>query len=95
MRLRKKKAESLDHHAVSIGTFAAFFYTVCLLYGLTLTDPFLKQFHLASLQLALPGFTGYTMLSIIWGAALSFVYGFMISTLYHTLHRDCNCSLGR
>lgn len=92
---KKKSGESLDHHAVSIGVFAVFFYAICLLYGLTLGDPFLKQFHFASLQLALPGFTGYTFLSIIWGAALSFVYGFIISVLYHTLHKDCNCGKGK
>lgn len=95
MRPKKRGSESLEHHALSIGTFAAFFYAICLLYGLTLTDPFLQQFHLASLKLALPGFTGYTMLSIVWGAALSFVYGFMISELYHALHKDCNCGGGK
>lgn len=54
-----------------------------------MTDPAVMQFHLLALKTAIPGFKGYDAFSILWGIILIFVYGFVASVIYHSLHLDC------
>lgn len=85
------KSESLFKHAVSVGVFAVLLYVACLLWRFTMTDPAVMQFHLLSLKTALPGFSGFGAGSVILGGVESFIYGFVISLVFHVLHANCNC----
>lgn len=80
-------------HAVVIGVFAVLLYIVCLLWRFTMTDISVAQFHLLALKTMFPGFNGYDTMSIVWGGALSFLYGFVASTIFHSLHGSCACSM--
>lgn len=79
----------LSKHAVKVGGVLVVLYALCLLWKLTITDPAVVSFHETSLKLAFPGFKGYDMLSIVWGAVLSWVYGFAASVIWHRMHKDC------
>ncbi|MBI5654125.1 hypothetical protein HZC53_00505 [Candidatus Uhrbacteria bacterium] len=85
------KNEYLLKHAVMIGVFAVFLYAACLLWRFTMTDPSVMQFHLLSLKTAFPGFSGFDAGSVIYGGVMSFVYGLIISLIFHGLHANCNC----
>ncbi len=85
------KNNALFSHAAGIGVFAVFLYVLCLLWRYTMTDPSVIQFHLLALKTAFPGFSGLTAGSIVWGGVLSFVYGFVISVVFHALHMKCGC----
>lgn len=87
------KIESLVKHAAFIGVFAIFLYAACLLWRFTMTDPAVLQFHLLALKTALPGFNGYDTGSVVLGGAISFVYGFVISIVFHALHGNCPCGM--
>ncbi len=54
-----------------------------------MTDPSVMSFHLLSLKTFFPGFRGYDVLSLLWGAVLVFVYGYLASMAFHSLHNDC------
>lgn len=79
----------LSKHAVKVGGVLVVLYALCLLWKLTITDPAVATLHETSLKLALPGFKGYDILSIVWGAVLTWVYGFLASTIWHGMHKDC------
>ncbi len=81
----------LTKHAVRVGFVAVVLYVVCLVWRVPLqvTDPEVIKFHMLALKVALPGFQGYDVLSVILGGVLSFVYGFLAATLFHWLHKDC------
>lgn len=79
----------LGKHAVVIGVVALALYLACLLWRITMTDPEVVKLHLLSLKLVFPGFQGMDALSMIWGAVLSFVYGFIVAVVWHSLHKNC------
>ncbi len=81
----------LSKHAVKIGGILVLLYVVCLLWRVTITDPAVATLHTTSLKLAFPGFKGYDVLSVVWGAVLTFVYGYVASAVWHGLHKNC-CS---
>lgn len=87
------KPEHLIKHALGIGCFAVILYIACLLWRFTMTDPAVMQFHLLSLKTLFPGFTGFDLQSQVWGGALSFIYGFLISITFHSLHKNCGCDM--
>jgi hypothetical protein len=58
-----------------------------------MTDPAVMQFHLLALKTAFPGFTDFNAGSVIWGGIMSFVYGFIISVVFHSLHGNCTCGM--
>lgn len=76
-------------HAVKVGSVFVVFFVLCLLWKFTIVDPAVAQMHLLNLKLALPGFQGYDAFSIFSGGVISFVYGFILSILFHWLHGDC------
>lgn len=87
------KNEALIKHAAFIGLFAIFLYAACLLWRFTMTDPQIMQFHLLSLKTAFPGFQGFDTASILWGGVMSFIYGFIASVIFHSIHRSCSCTM--
>lgn len=87
------KADSLLKHAAMIGLFAVVLYAACLLWRFTMTDPAVMQFHLLALKSAFPGFSGYDAGSVVWGGVMSFIYGFIISFVFHSLHGACACGV--
>ncbi len=87
------KGNQLLKHAAFIGLLGVLIYAVCLLWRFTMSDPAIVQFHMLALKTALPGFQGFELVSIVWGGVLSFVYGFVISVVFHSLHRNCSCDV--
>lgn len=85
------KTEPLLKHAAVIGVLAVVLYAACLLWRFTMTDPMVMQFHLLALKTALPGFRGYDSGSMLLGGVISFIYGFVISFIFHRLHGACAC----
>ena len=81
--------EPLSSHARTVGFTIVLLYILCLLYRVIMTDPAVANFHLLSLKTAFPGFQGYDVFSVIWGAVLSFIYGFVFSQVFHRLHKNC------
>ena len=79
----------LWRHAAAVGLFIVGLYALCLLLPNLLTDPEAIRFHATSLKTAFPGFKGMDLVSMLWGGALSFVYGFLGSVAFHGLHRNC------
>ncbi|MFA4954426.1 MAG: hypothetical protein WC641_03890 [Patescibacteria group bacterium] len=83
----------LFKHAALVGVFAVLLYAACLLWRFTMTDPAVIQFHLLALKTALPGFNGFDAASLILGGIMSFVYGFVISVVFHALHGNWDCGM--
>ena len=79
----------LTKHARQVGAFAVLLYGFCLLWKLLITDPAVANLHLLLLKLSLPGFSGFTVGSIVWGGALAFIYGTLAATVFHKLHKAC------
>lgn len=79
-------------HAARVGAFIVVLYALCLIWpSIYPYGADVQAFHLLSLKLTFPGFTGYTAGSIIWGGVLSFIYGFVASLIIHAMHKNC-CS---
>lgn len=85
------KSETLLKHAAFVGAFGVLLYVACLFWRVTLTDPAVIQHHLLALKTAFPGFQGYDVVSILFGGIWSFVYFFIGSLIFHSLHRNCRC----
>lgn len=83
------KNESLYKHAAGIGIFVVVLYALCLLWRMTMSEPEVIRFHLLALKTAFPGFSGLEVASVLWGAVLSFIYGFLGSVIFHSLHKNC------
>jgi uncharacterized protein YggT (Ycf19 family) len=83
------KNAKLLTHAAAMGLMTILLFVLCMFWKMTITDPVVDQFHSLSLKLLFPGFKGFDVASILWGMVLSFVYGFVASFLFHTLHPDC------
>lgn len=81
--------KSLSSHAIRVGGFFIILYLLCLVWQMWSTDAAIQTFHLTSLKFMFPGFTGFTLFSIIWGGILSFVYGFVGSYAFHRFHASC------
>lgn len=79
----------MNTHALKVGAYLVLLYIACLLWRFTMTDPAVMNFHLLSLKSVFPGFSGYTAVSILWGAVLSFAYGYIGSIIFHSLHGEC------
>jgi hypothetical protein len=77
-------------HALRVGGFFVLLYVLCLVFSKIY--PYgadVLAYHLLSLKFLFPGFTDFTIGSIIWGGVLSFVYGFVGSMIFHAFHKDC------
>ena len=77
-------------HAIWVGVFIVLLYVLCLI--LPRLYPYgadVLAHHLLSVKLLFPGFTGYTVGSMVWGGALSFLYGFVGSIIFHAFHTGC------
>lgn len=85
------KPASLLKHAATFGVFGIILFAACLLWRFTMTDPAVIQFHLLALKTAFPGFVGFDVASLIIGGIMSFVYGFFLSIIFHSLHGSCVC----
>ncbi len=79
-------------HAGTVGFFVVILYVACLAWRYTMVDLEVMNFHLLALKTAFPGFQGYDVLSMVWGALLSFFYGTAASVIFHSVHSDC-CGL--
>ncbi|MBI2551168.1 hypothetical protein HYV73_02370 [Candidatus Uhrbacteria bacterium] len=80
---------SLSAHAVRVGGFFLILYLLCLIWQMWSTDAAVQAFHLTSLKFLFPGFSGFTLASILLGGAWSFVYGFVGSYAFHRFHASC------
>lgn len=89
MFFHKKHNMNTIEHASAVGFFATFLFIICLLWSVLLTDPAVIAFHTLALKVAVPGFQGFDIASIIWGGLVSFFYGFLASILFHAIHKDC------
>jgi len=78
-------------HAATVGVFIMVLYILCLLWRFSMTDPAVANFHLLALKTAFPGFQGFDLLSMVLGAAISFIYGFIGSVIFHALHCNSCC----
>ena len=77
-------------HAVRVGGFLVLIYAICLIWPKVYPyDVATLAHHLLSLKLALPGFQGYDVGSVVWGGVLTFVYGTAGSLIYHAFHQGC------
>ncbi len=63
-----------------IAVLSIAFFALCLLWGLILSDPALKELHSNLLRIAYPGF-GYNLLGILVGAVETFIYGWLFGVL--------------
>lgn len=88
---RSMQNKSMLRHAAVIGLFGIIVYAACLLWRYTMTDPSVVAFHLTALKSAFPGFRGFDAPSILIGGVWSFVYFFLGSVIFHSLHRNCPC----
>lgn len=88
---RHMQNQSLLRHAAMVGLFGIVLYAACLLWRYTMTDPAVIAFHLTALKSAFPGFQGLDTSSILIGGVWSFVYFFLGSVIFHSLHRNCPC----
>jgi uncharacterized membrane protein len=79
----------LMRHAALVGGVAVALYVLCLAWRFTITDPQVAGLHLLLLKLALPGFQGMDVASMLWGGLLAFGYGFGAAWLFHGIHKDC------
>lgn len=79
----------MNTHALKVGACIVLLYIACLLWRFTMIDPAVMNFHLLSLKSVFPGFSGYTAASILWGAILSFAYGYIGSVIFYSLHSEC------
>ncbi len=79
----------LATHAATVGLMTILLFIACMFWKMTITDPVVEQFHMLGLKLVFPGFRGFDVASILWGMLLSFVYGFVVSFVFHVLHPDC------
>lgn len=85
------KNQALFKHAATIGVFGLILYVLCLLWRYTMTDPEVIKYHLLGLKTAFPGFQGMDSRSALIGGVWTFVYFFVGSVVFHTLHRNCSC----
>lgn len=77
-------------HAVRVGGVFVVLYALCIAWPMIF--PYaadVQAFHLLSLKLAFPGFQGFALGSIVWGAVMSFAYGAIASTVFHAMHAGC------
>lgn len=77
-------------HALHVGSFFVLLYILCLAWPMVY--PYgadVLAYHMLSLKLLFPGFTGYSSGSLVWGAVMSFAYGFAGSLIAHSLHGSC------
>jgi hypothetical protein len=83
---RARKETDMNTHArlaivplgLSLGSFLAITYALCVLYGVFLSD---RGMHQLLAQL-LPGFTWITWPSFVLGLVWSFVYGWYIAVVF-------------
>lgn len=80
---------ALLKHAALIGVFVIVLFVACILWRYTSTDPEVMRFHLLGLKTAFPGFTDFGAQSIFLGVVYSFIYGFVGSIIFHSLHCGC------
>lgn len=80
---------TVSSHAVRVGGFFVILYVLCLVWQTWSADAAVQAYHLTSLKFLFPGFMGFTLISIVWGGILSFVYGFVGSYVFHRFHAGC------
>ncbi len=72
---------------VGAGLFVAFF-ALCMLWGLLLTEPALKELHQNILKIAYPGFS-FSAVGMLIGLIESVAYGFFFGVLFVWLCKVC------
>jgi len=72
---------------VGAGLFVAFF-ALCMLWGVLLTEPVLKELHQNILKIAYPGFS-FSVVGMVLGLIESVVYGFFFGVLFVWLCKVC------
>jgi hypothetical protein len=79
-------------HALRVGGIFVLLYALCLIWpNIYPFSADVLTYHLLSLKLTFPGFQGYAAGSILWGGVLSFIYGFLASMIFHSLHKKSCC----
>lgn len=71
--------------AWTIGLFLVIIYLFCLAWQFLLVDPAIQTLHVQLLMLTFPGFKAMTLGSMVWGGALSFVYGWVGALIYRSV----------
>ena len=72
---------------VGAGLFVGFF-ALCMVWGLLLTDPVLKELHQNILKIAYPGFS-FSLIGMLIGVIESVIYGFFFGVLLVWLRKVC------
>lgn len=69
-----------------VGILGVALFLLCMVWGLLLSDPILKELHLNILRITFPGFS-MSLIGALVGAVESFVYGWVLGALFFWLHK--------
>ena len=69
-----------------VGVISMIFFLLCMLWGIVLTDPILKELHLDILRIVYPGFS-MSIVGVIIGIVEGFIYGLFFGALFSWLFR--------
>ncbi|MDP4001256.1 MAG: hypothetical protein Q8P83_03375 [bacterium] len=64
-----------------VGILSVAFFVLCMLWGITITTPELKDFHKNILEIAYPGF-GFGLGGLIIGLIEAYIYGWVFGALF-------------
>lgn len=77
-----------------VGLVSVAFFLLCMVWGVLLTSPELKELHLNILRIAYPGFA-MSAWGAVLGAVEAFVYGWAFGALFAFLCRKMCVSEGK
>lgn len=64
--------------AKGLALFSGVFFVICFFWSFALKDPTLYEFHMNSLRMTFPGFSGMNAMSFIVGIIESIILGLVI-----------------
>lgn len=64
-----------------VGLVTVAFFALCVLWGVLLTDPSLKELHINIMRISFPGFA-FSGLGIVLGLVEAYVYGWIFGALF-------------
>jgi hypothetical protein len=69
---------SLQQWAKGLALFSGVFFVICFFWSFILTDPTLYEFHMSSLRMTFPGFSGMNPMSFIIGLIEGIILGLAV-----------------
>lgn len=76
-----------------VGGLSVAFFVLCMIWGVIISDPTLKELHLNILKIAYPGFA-MSVTGFVIGVIESFIYGWIFGALFAWLCRLACVSRG-